>query len=954
MRVRVVVPLMSLVAACVDTAGEAAGTTQSADELTQTLAPAADAYVRSGTSAGRNFGTATGLRVDSDDNGDQLVAYLRFVLPAGGTLLSAKLRLYVANPAAESPADLLEISNASWSETAITWNNRPAIDGALIKTVGGVGKGSWLEIDVTPFANLGEPLSLVLRPRSADGILVNSKDAAKNRPQLVLTLTSCGDAVCNGGETCSSCAQDCGECPAVCGDDECNGTETCSSCAQDCGACPATNTPYSGSPVSLPGSVEAAYFDNGAATFAYSDTTAGNSGDATFRNPTDVDIKLNGGSYAVGWLAKGEWLAYTVNVAQSGSYTLRVRAASADTDGGVLRVEFDDLDVTGPLTVPNTGSYTTWTSVQKSVSLSAGTQVMRLVVEDGFFDLDSLEVASAAAACGDDACNGSETCSSCAQDCGTCAPACGDGTCNTGEDCATCQADCGTCASAGPGAGKTSYTCPSGATQIQVSDDIDAKINSAPSGATLCVFGPHRASASIGLKSGQRLIGIGTNARISGAQVLSGWQSAGSGVWVYNGSLATRQNQMVEPLGHAATSCYPVSNYQDDVFYDDKRMMRVLSLDQLKGIAPPPRGQPAQPTAGEFGKFFFDYANDKIYIDKDPTNAVVDLSVIDNLVLANGATDVVLQNITFEKAMSRVIDGRSGRGWRFEDLTIRFAHNIGLHGGAGTQAKRGLILRTLITNNGQYGINSGGANWVTIQDSELSWNNIANYRKDNGDGTCGGYWHAGAVKYVQIKGTATDPGLKVINLESHHNVSDGFWTDINNQYVLVQGGRFHHNERNGYFHEISCDAEFTGVEFDHNGSPIKNPDILTSLVGHGLLLNNSNNVKIHDNLFHDNFGGVLLQWSQRTGVECHGGTDASYGLKNNRVLDNDIYVCKATSGGRGATLASRNNLYQGNRWRVPSLTGAYWLDSGSAKTWSQWNAAGEDTAGTHTSPCTFP
>ncbi|MBI5061274.1 MAG: hypothetical protein HZB67_03090 [Candidatus Aenigmarchaeota archaeon] len=47
---------------------------------------------------------------------------------------------------------------------------------------------------------------------------------------------SCGDGSCNGNETCSTCPSDCGVC-VVCGDGECNGNETCSSCQQDCGVC---------------------------------------------------------------------------------------------------------------------------------------------------------------------------------------------------------------------------------------------------------------------------------------------------------------------------------------------------------------------------------------------------------------------------------------------------------------------------------------------------------------------------------------------------------------------------------------------------------------------------------------------------------------------------------------------------------------------------------------------
>ncbi|WP_104987788.1 DNRLRE domain-containing protein [Sorangium cellulosum] len=49
---------------------------------------------------------------------------------------------------------------------------------------------------------------------------------------------SCGNGVCGGDESCSTCAADCGVCPPVCGDGACGAGESCSSCAADCGACP--------------------------------------------------------------------------------------------------------------------------------------------------------------------------------------------------------------------------------------------------------------------------------------------------------------------------------------------------------------------------------------------------------------------------------------------------------------------------------------------------------------------------------------------------------------------------------------------------------------------------------------------------------------------------------------------------------------------------------------------
>jgi hypothetical protein len=49
---------------------------------------------------------------------------------------------------------------------------------------------------------------------------------------------SCTDGLQNQGETGVDCGGPCPACAAICGDGLCNGTESCSVCAQDCGACP--------------------------------------------------------------------------------------------------------------------------------------------------------------------------------------------------------------------------------------------------------------------------------------------------------------------------------------------------------------------------------------------------------------------------------------------------------------------------------------------------------------------------------------------------------------------------------------------------------------------------------------------------------------------------------------------------------------------------------------------
>ena len=142
------------------------------------------------------------------------------------------------------------------------------------------------------------------------------------------------------------------------------------------------STPFGGTPMSLPGVIQSENFDGGGAGVAYFDTTSGNAGGA-YRS-TDVDIETTsdaGGGYNVGWTAVGEWLQYTVNVATAGTYTLEFRVA-ARAPGATFHLEVNGVDKTGPLTVPNTGSYQTWATVTRTgVSLSAGQQTWRLVID---------------------------------------------------------------------------------------------------------------------------------------------------------------------------------------------------------------------------------------------------------------------------------------------------------------------------------------------------------------------------------------------------------------------------------------------------------------------------------------------------------------------------------------------------------------------------------------------
>src|SRR2546427_184775 len=108
-------------------------------------------------------------------------------------------------------------------------------------------------------------------------------------------------------------------------------------------------TPYTGTPIAVPGSFEAENFDLGGEGVAYHDKTPGNQG-GNYRLTEDVDIVMSydalGGGYVVNNFETGEWLAYTINVAASAQYNIEIRASSALANSA-FHVEIDGQDVTG-------------------------------------------------------------------------------------------------------------------------------------------------------------------------------------------------------------------------------------------------------------------------------------------------------------------------------------------------------------------------------------------------------------------------------------------------------------------------------------------------------------------------------------------------------------------------------------------------------------------------------
>jgi hypothetical protein len=158
----------------------------------------------------------------------------------------------------------------------------------------------------------------------------------------------------------------------------------------------ASQSPYNRSdPWPIPGTIQAEDYDTGGEGVAYHDTSDGNDGTNPYRRD-DVDIASSPDEDTdtpiIGWTADGEWLEYTVDAESKGTYDLTFRVASDNSNGATIHVESDGTDVTGPVEIPNTGGWHSWTTVTaEDVSLDAGTQVLRVYVDEGGFNFDQFE-----------------------------------------------------------------------------------------------------------------------------------------------------------------------------------------------------------------------------------------------------------------------------------------------------------------------------------------------------------------------------------------------------------------------------------------------------------------------------------------------------------------------------------------------------------------------------------
>lgn len=101
-----------------------------------------------------------------------------------------------------------------------------------------------------------------------------------------------------------------------------------------------------------------------------------------------------GGGLNVGYIDNGDWMEYTVNIPTDGTYNVDFRVASVPGNAAV-QFRVNDAVLT-TANINTTGGWQNWTTIRRTVSLSAGTQTIRLYSPTSgwninWFDISAIE-----------------------------------------------------------------------------------------------------------------------------------------------------------------------------------------------------------------------------------------------------------------------------------------------------------------------------------------------------------------------------------------------------------------------------------------------------------------------------------------------------------------------------------------------------------------------------------
>ena len=159
-------------------------------------------------------------------------------------------------------------------------------------------------------------------------------------------------------------------------------------------------TPYSGTAVKLPGTIQAENFDKGGEGLTFHDANSDAEGDAkSYRSDAEgLDLVKGNNGTVIGYTAANEWTEYTVNVTEPGEYTYEATVSSGVSNSS-FRISLVNANGTlttlANVTVPQTGNndWGTYTVKEGKLlkNLAEGQQILRITITGANCNIDKLK-----------------------------------------------------------------------------------------------------------------------------------------------------------------------------------------------------------------------------------------------------------------------------------------------------------------------------------------------------------------------------------------------------------------------------------------------------------------------------------------------------------------------------------------------------------------------------------
>jgi len=429
-------------------------------------------------------------------------------------------------------------------------------------------------------------------------------------------------------------------------------------------------------------------------------------------------------------------------------------------------------------------------------------------------------------------------------------------------------------------------------------DNIQSQLDSHAAGTAFCFSaGTYRLTAALQPPTGDSLV-ADPGAILNGSKVVTGFTASGSN-WTANVPVT-----QIAPNGQC-TPGYTACIYNEQVFVDSKPLWRVATLAEV------------QP-----GKFYFDYSTNVLYLADNPSGHEVEMAVSNGAIKSKTTTtnNVTVSGFVIEKfanpAQQGAVHCAFASGWIIQNNEIRLNH-----GAAIRSCNNNKVLNNKVHDQGQIGI-TGHDSGTLVDGNEVYNNDTAGFWEN---------WDAGGSKWANAH------NYTIQNNYFHDNVGNGIWCDVQDDHMLIQNNRSENNGDQGIRYEVSYFGTITGNTVLNNG-------------GIGITDSDSPETTISNNIVSGNKGGGIrpILGSSDRGSGQFGPFDLHNVLVSNNIVD---MVPGSVSGlidlqGTSSFDPAKNNRFTGNQWTVHD-SGKYLYWNGAKRTWSEWQAFGQDTNGAY-------